>query len=240
MIHRLQRCRGPRGPRASVTPAHRNSPRFAKKHGSRRHSWGGRLPPFLRRGSHKCGSPQRHQSQRGSLPGMEGCVCRKLPPWPPHHPSFGGVGDLDLLHFLHILSGGGWGRPAYPCIHASAGGSRGAPFVWGARAWIGFPIQSGPPRLAPWPSACSPCSLQPSVPHPLFHLFVPPPLSLSAVALFFVSPDPPPFCSPWPCPHPNTHPNTPQQCPAPHRGLPPGRQPDIHRDSPPPGLYLDL
>lgn len=167
---------------------------------------------------------------------MEGCVCRKLPPWPPHHPSFGGVGDLDLLHFLHILSGGGWGRPAYPCIHASAGGSRGAPFVWGARAWIGFPIQSGPPRLAPWPSACSPCSLQPSVPHPLFHLFVPPPLSLSAVALFFVSPDPPPFCSPWPCPHPNTHPNTPQQCPAPHRGLPPGRQPDIHRDSPPPAF----
>ncbi len=42
--------------------------------GERRHRCGGRPPPFLRRGSRECGSPQRHQPQRGGLPGREGCV----------------------------------------------------------------------------------------------------------------------------------------------------------------------
>ena len=44
------------------------------KPGERRHRCGGRPPPFLRRGSRECGSPQRHQPQRGGLPGREGCV----------------------------------------------------------------------------------------------------------------------------------------------------------------------
>ena len=44
------------------------------KPGERRHRCGGRPPPFLRRGSRECGSPQRHQPQRGDLPGREGCV----------------------------------------------------------------------------------------------------------------------------------------------------------------------
>ena len=149
MIHRLQRCRGPRGPRASVTPAHRNSPRFTKKHGEPSAQLGWAAAPVP-----EAGVPQVREPTAPSVterqPAWHGRMrLQEAPAVAPAPPQFWGGGDLDLLHFLHILSGGGWGRPAYPCIHASAGGSRGAPFVWGARAWIGFPIQSGPPRLAP-------------------------------------------------------------------------------------------
>lgn len=233
MIHRLQRCRGPRGPRASVTPAHRNSPRFAKKHGSRRHSWGGRLPPFLRRGSHKCGSPQRHQSQRGCLPGMEGCVCRKLPPWPPHHPRFGGGEDLDLLHsyiYSPAAAGGTRFTRAFVCPPVGPGAP---PLYGGPGRGSDFPYKVGHPGLARGP--VNAVFVHPT---PLFRLFVPPlcpaPSLCCPVLCLFPLPlvsVPTPPTTPI---HPD-HPCRPNNAPcftAASPGLYPDLYPDLYRDSP--------
>lgn len=115
-IHRLHRCRGPIGPRASVTPARpHHAPAHLSRGGNGRRC-GGRPPPFLRRGSRECGSPQRHQPQRGSLPGREEFVGAPAAACPPR----GGFGLC--LHHSYIYSPAPVGHPGVP--HAPLGPGR--------------------------------------------------------------------------------------------------------------------
>lgn len=143
-IHRLHRCRGPIGPRASVTPARPHHAPARLNRGGNGRRCGGRPPPFLRRGSRECGSPQRHQPQRGSLPGREEFVGAPAAASPP----MGGFWPLPSS-LLHILSGAGW-APRCPARTAGPRAvSRGSPHYGCGPARCHFPCSVGHPHHPP-------------------------------------------------------------------------------------------
>ena len=114
------------------------------KPGERRHRCGGRPPPFLRRGSRECGSPQRHQPQRGGLPGREGCVGAPAAAFPR-----GGSFGL-CLHHSYIYSPAPLGRPGVP--HALQGPEPlpgGPPYYGGGPPGSNSPYPVGHPHQPP-------------------------------------------------------------------------------------------
>ena len=115
------------------------------KPGERRRRCGGQPPPFLRRGSRECGSPQRHQPQRGGLPGREECVGAPAAASPLKRGGFG-----LCLHHSYTYSPAPVGHPGVP--HALQGPKRspgGAPYYGGGPPGADSPYRVGHPHHPP-------------------------------------------------------------------------------------------
>jgi hypothetical protein len=78
----------------------------------------------------------RHQSQRGGLPGMEEVVFRQ---------------ERTRSRLPHRSADLNWAAIVCANVPGSGSDPQGAHFVWCGPCVPCFPIQSGPPRFAPYP-----------------------------------------------------------------------------------------
>lgn len=169
---------------------------------------------------------------------MEGCVCRKLPPWPPHHPSFGGGWGTSTFFTSYIYSPAAVGGGRFTRAFMRPPVGPGAPPLYGGPGHgSDFPYKVGHPD---WPRDPVRAVLAHS--NPLFHTLCStslsrPPFSFRCCPVLCL-PRPPLLLFSVAVPTPPIRPNTPQQCPVPHRGLP--RTAHQTFTGTPPGLYLDL
>jgi hypothetical protein len=149
-IHRLHQCRGPKGPRASVTTA--RGRRGVKLVAPR---CGGRPPPFLRQW------PTRDQransrSETACLAGKKKEPRRAVSGLVAGIPPFGGAPDPRLHIYSPTLAGRPIGAQAFD---GPEPGDRGPSLYGVVRALVDFAIQSGPPRFAPYPGRKGPWGL---------------------------------------------------------------------------------